>query len=96
MAKRLKKSEKLDLILSELAKLRGEVKKLVGDRAAVKDARPKPSSAPRSNKLPKPTSAGEKPDKDVVPSKPVSVETPRVAQAISRTSTPFQSAGKPR
>jgi len=85
MAKKLRKNEKLDLILSELVKLRGEVKKLVRDQAADQDARPKPRSAPRSNKPPKPTSAGQKPDKDLVPSKPVLVETPRAAQPTSRT-----------
>jgi len=37
MGKRIRKSEKLDLILSELARLRGEVKKLVRNRAAVPD-----------------------------------------------------------
>jgi hypothetical protein len=35
MGKKVSKSEKLDLILSELVKLRGEVKKLVRDRAVV-------------------------------------------------------------
>jgi hypothetical protein len=89
MAKKLRKNEKLDLILSELVKLRDEVKKLVKDQAADQDARPKPRSAPRS-KLPKPTRAGQKPDKDVVPPKPVLpvlVETPRVAQPTGRTSS---------
>jgi len=47
MGKKLSKSEKLDLILSELAKLRGEVKKLVTDRRVVADqcVKSKPRSA---------------------------------------------------
>jgi hypothetical protein len=90
MGKRLGKNEKLDLILSELAKLRGEVKKLVRDRAAVahQDVKAMPRSAPRPpKKLPKPTGAGKKPDRDAAPSKPVSVETPRVPQPTSRTAS---------
>jgi len=90
MGKRLGKNAKLDLILSELAKLRGEVKKLVRDRAAVADqgVKAKPRSAPeRSKKPPKPTGAGTKPDRDVAASKPVLVETPRVPQPTSRTAS---------
>jgi len=90
MGKRLGKNAKLDLILSELAKLRGEVKKLVKDRAAVadQDVKAKPRSAPgRSKKPPKPTGAGKKPDRDVAASKPVLVETPRVPQPTGRTAS---------
>jgi len=90
MAKRLKKSEKLDLILSEVARLRGEVKKLVRDRAAVADQgmKAKPRSAPgRSKKLPKQTGVGKKPDRDVAPSKPVLVQAPQVPQPTSRTAS---------
>jgi hypothetical protein len=46
MGKKLSKSEKLDLILSELAKLRGEVRKLATDRRVVADQGVK--SKPRS------------------------------------------------
>src|SRR5262249_17639817 len=59
MGEKLKKSEKLNLILSELAKLRGEVK-LVRDRAAIADqvVKTKTKSAPRrTKKLPKRTGA---------------------------------------
>jgi hypothetical protein len=89
MGKRLRKSEKLDLILSELAKLRGEVKKLLRDRAAAADQRvkAKPRSAPeRTEKVPKRTGAGKKPVRDVAPSKPVLVQAPEVPQPVSRTS----------
>jgi hypothetical protein len=111
MGKRRRKSEKLDLILSELANLRGEVKKLVRDRAAVADRgmKAKPRSAPgRAKKLPKRTGAGKKPDMDVAPSKPVLVQAPQVPQPTNRTasppqtqtgahgSTPAQSSRKPR
>src|SRR5215467_155338 len=87
MGKRLSKSKKLDLILSELANLRGEVKKLVRDRAAVADQgmKAKLRSAPGGpNKLPKRTGAGKKPDGEVAPSKPVSVQAPQVPQPTSR------------
>ena len=115
MGKKLRKSEKLDLILSELANLRGEVKKLVRDRAAVADqgVKAKFKSAPgRPKKLPKRTGAGNKPDRDVAPSKPVLVQAPQVPQPANRTashvlfphqtetgahaSTPAQSPRKPR
>jgi hypothetical protein len=108
MGKRLRKSEKLDLILSELAKLRDEVKKLVKDRAAVTDQGKK---APK--KLPKQTGdGGKKPDSDVALSKPVLVQAPQVPQPASPTasrvvlpprtqtgahgSAPAQSSRKPR
>ena len=68
MGKQLRKSEKLDLILSELANLRSEVKKLVRGRAVVADQgmKAKPKSAPgRSKKPPKRTGAGK-----TAPSKP--------------------------
>jgi hypothetical protein len=72
MGKRFKRSEKLDLILSEPAKLRAEVKKLVKNRAAVTDhgVKAKPRSAPeRPKKVPKQTDAAKKPVGDVAPSK---------------------------
>src|SRR5215831_93537 len=88
MGKRLRKSEKLDLILSELAKLRGEVTKLVRYRAAVADPgmKAKPRSAPSEPKKPsKRSGAWKKPDRDVAPSKPVSVRAPQIPQPTSRT-----------
>jgi hypothetical protein len=78
MGKKVKKSEKLDLILSELVKLRGEVKKLVRDRAAVADQDVKAlpeSAAARPKELPTRTAAGKKPDKGKAPAKPVLVQT---------------------
>ena len=72
MGKRFKRSEKLDLILSEPAKLRAEVKKLVKNRAAVTDhgVKAKPRSAPeRPKKGGGQTDAAKKPVGDVAPSK---------------------------
>ena len=79
MGKKLSKSEKLDLILSELAKLRGEVKKLVTDQGVVaQGVKVKPrSAAERSKKLPKQTGAEKKPARDVAPSMPVLVQAPQ-------------------
>jgi hypothetical protein len=90
MGKRISKSEKLDLILSELERLRGEVKKLVRNRAAVADQgmKARPRSAPgRVKKLPKRTDVGKKPDRDVAPSKPVLVQAPQVPQPTGRTAS---------
>jgi hypothetical protein len=88
MAKKVRKSEKLDLILSELAKLRGEVKKLVRDRAAVahQGVRAQPGSASgRPVKPPNPTAAATKPDKDRAASKPL-VQAPHTPpQPTGRT-----------
>jgi hypothetical protein len=90
MGKRLRKSEKLDLILSELAKLRGEVKKLLRDRAAVAEqlVKVKPrSAAERTEKVPKRTGAGKKPIRDLTPTEPVLVQAPQGPQPVSRTSS---------
>jgi hypothetical protein len=81
MGKKVKKSEKLDLILSELVKLRGEVKKLVRDRATVADQEVKAqpgSAAARPKELPPRTAAGKKPDKGKTPAKPTLVQAPQV------------------
>ena len=83
MVKKLKKSEKLDLILSKLAKLRDEVKKLIKDRAAFADQGVKAkvkSSSRRPKKSPKRTRAEKKPDRDVASSRPVLVQRPQVPQ----------------
>jgi len=83
MGKKLSKNEKLDLILLELAKLRGEVKKLVTDRGVVADQGVKViprSGAERPKKLPKRTG-------DVAPSKPVTVQAPHVPQPTGRTAS---------
>ena len=81
MGKKVKKSEKLDLILSELVKLRGEVKKLVRDRAAIADPDVKAqpgAAAARPKELPTRTAAGKKPDKGKASAKPASVQAPQV------------------
>jgi hypothetical protein len=88
MVKKLKKSEKLDLILSELSKLRGEVKKLIRDRAAIDEqgVRAKPKPARRGPKqLPKRSGAEKKRDTDLAPSRPVLVQHPEVPHPTSRT-----------
>jgi hypothetical protein len=93
MGKSLRKSEKLDLILSELVNLRGEVKKLVRGQAAVADRsmKARPRSTPgRATKLSKRTGAGKKPDLDVAPSKPVLAQTPQVPQPTNRIASPPQ------
>ena len=95
MGKKVSKSEKLDQILSELMKLRGEVKKLVRDRAAVAHqgvkAQPK-SQSERPEKPPHRTAAGKKPNKDMAPSKAPSrplVQAPQTPpQPTSRTGAP--------
>jgi len=88
MGKKLRKSEKLDLILAELVKLRGEIKKLVRDRAAVvgPGVKAEPRAAPRRpQKPPKRTIAGRKPARGVARSKPVLVQSPQVPQPTNRT-----------
>jgi hypothetical protein len=82
MGKKLKKSEKLDLILSELAKLRNEVRKLARDRTA--KLKPRPAQG-RSKKLPKPTGTGKKQDSDAAPAKRVLVEVQPSSQPAGRT-----------
>jgi len=84
MGKRLRKSEKLDLILLELAKRRDEVRKLAKPRAM----KPKPRSAQgRSKKLPKLTGAGKKQDSDVAPAKRVLGEPSQAPQPAGRTAS---------
>jgi hypothetical protein len=87
MGKKLSKSEKLDLILSELAKLKGEVKKLATDQGVVgQGVKVKPrSAAERSKKLPKRTGAESKPARVVAPSKPVLIQAPQVPQPTDGT-----------
>ena len=77
------KSEKLDLILSELSELKGVIKKLLKDHATDPDqsgkARPKSTPAQRS-KVKKRTVVRKKPAESVVPSTPVLVpNTPDAA-----------------
>jgi len=84
MGKRLRKSEKLDLILLELAKLRDEVRKLARDRAE----KPKPRSVQgRSKKLPKPTGAPKKQDREAAPAKRVLAEAQQASQPAGRTAS---------
>ena len=73
MGKRISKSKKLDLILSELTKLRRDIRKLVRDRAAVADhgVKAKRRSAPGQPKKPQRASARTEPDGGVAPSQPL-------------------------
>jgi len=90
MGKKLTKSEKLDLVLSELAKLRAEVKKFVVDRGVVADQRIKAaarSAGERPKKLPKRTGAEKKLVKDMGPSQPVLVQAPQAPQPTGRTAS---------
>jgi ElaB/YqjD/DUF883 family membrane-anchored ribosome-binding protein len=86
MGKKLTKSEKLDLILSELSELKGEIKKLLKHEAAAADQRVKalPRSAPdrRPKKAPKRT--GAKPAADVEPTKSAMVQAPPAPQPAGR------------
>jgi hypothetical protein len=78
MGKKHTKSEKLDLILSELSELKTAIKRLLKDRAAADqrvETRSKSTPAQRS-KAKKPTAARKKPAEAVAPSKPVLVSTP--------------------
>jgi hypothetical protein len=79
MGKKHTKSEKLDLILSELSELKGEIKRLLEVRAAAAGpavkAQSKPKPARRSKKVTKRTVARKEPAKAVAPSKPVLVPT---------------------
>ena len=85
MGKKVSKSEKLDLILSELVKLRGEVKKLVRDRAAVAHQGVKAQPNVRPEEPPNRTGAGKKPNKNMAPSRPL-VQAPQTPpQPTSRT-----------
>jgi len=91
MRKKLKKSEKLDLILSELAKLRDDVKKLIKDRAAFADQGVKAkvkSPSRRPKKSPKRTGTEKKkPDRDVAPSRPLLLQRPQVPQPTGQTAS---------
>lgn len=84
MGKKLGKSEKLDLILSELAKLRDEVRKLARDRAVKSKPR---LVQERAKKLPKLAGAGKKQDRDAAPEKRVLVEAPPASQPAGRTAS---------
>lgn len=78
MGKKHTKSEKLDLILSELSELKGVIKKLLKDHAADKDQGVKAhskSTPAKRGRVKKQTVARKKPAEAVVPSKPVLVPT---------------------
>jgi hypothetical protein len=73
MAKKLGKGEKLDLILSELSVLRGEVKKLLKQTSAAGEPGLKAPARPRvAKKAAKRAAASRKPAKAVA--KPILVE----------------------
>lgn len=78
MGKKHTKSEKLDMILSELSDLKGAIKKLLKDHAADtgQDVKARPKSPPaQGSKVKKRTVARKKPAEAGVPSKPVLVPT---------------------
>lgn len=85
MTKKLKKGEKLDLILSELSDIKDELKKLLEHRTVAKQgvkARRRLAPTPRPKKLAKRTGAPTKPAGDLSAPKPVLVQA---AQPTSRT-----------
>jgi hypothetical protein len=78
MGKKHTKSEKLDLILSELSDLKGAIKKLLKDHAAAdadQGVKAPTKSTPAQRTKKKRTVAQKKPAKVVVPTKPVLVPT---------------------
>lgn len=77
MAKKLSKSEKLDLILSEISKLKGEVGKLAEQAARSNKAARKPPRAAAKKRPPK-AKAGS------APKRPVLVAAPAPAPASAR------------
>lgn len=84
MGKTMGKSEKLDLILSELSELKSEIKKLLkqqatGTEQSVK-APSRPAPARRPKKAPKRAGAAAKVASDTAPSKPVLVQAPKTPQ----------------
>src|SRR5262245_45365384 len=90
MGKKRRKSEKLDLILSELANLSDEVKKIVRDRATVADQGVKVTPRQAAKRPKKPTQrtvAGKKPARDVAPSKSGLVQAPQVPRPTNRTAS---------
>jgi hypothetical protein len=79
MGKKHTKTEKLDLILSELSELKGEIKKLRKDRGADTELGIKTQSksppAQRGKRATKRPANSKKLNKNVAPSKPVLVPT---------------------
>jgi hypothetical protein len=77
MGKKQTKSEKLDLILSELSELKGVIKKLLKDHGDTDQGiKARSKSAPaKQSKVRKRTVGRKKPAQGVVPSKPVLVPT---------------------
>ncbi|HEU0158320.1 MAG TPA: hypothetical protein VFR00_03350 [Hyphomicrobiaceae bacterium] len=65
MAKKLRKSEKLDLILSELAALRADLKTLL-QRGVAPDKAPGPAKAGGAKKAAKPKKAAKAPTRPVL------------------------------
>ena len=88
MTKKLKKGEKLDLILSELSDIKDEIKKMLKHRTVAKQgARPRRPLAPspRPKKLAKRTGAPTKPTGDLSAPKPALVQAAPPTQPTSRT-----------
>jgi hypothetical protein len=87
MAKKLSKSEKLDLILAEISKLKGEVRKLT-ERSEVLKTSKKPTQA-RAKKGPAKAKTASAPaaKSGSAPKRPVLVAAPAPAPASARPGT---------
>lgn len=87
MTKKLKKGEKLDLILSELSDIKDEIKKLKHRTVAKQGAKPRRQLAPspRPKKVAKRTGAPTKPAVGLSTPKPVLVQAAPPTQPTSRT-----------
>lgn len=84
MAKRLRKSEKLDRILSELAELRAEIQKLIERQSEGANPnakrRSQPATARPTKKPPIKKTSRAKADAKPAPGKPMLVEVPSPEQ----------------
>jgi hypothetical protein len=93
MAKSLSKGKKLDMILSELAKMKGEMKTLVKQHDSLaasiaKLSAPKPSKPAKKIKSPPATTAAKRPARATEARKrPVLVKTSDTAVAEGRSSS---------
>jgi hypothetical protein len=88
MTKKLKKGEKLDLILSELSDIKDEIKKLLKHRTVAKQGtKPRRRSAPppRPKKLAKRTVAPTKLPGEISAPKPVLAQAAPSTQPTGRT-----------
>ena len=90
MGKKLRNSEKLDLILAELTELKSDIKKLLKHDAAghATKAKSRPKSPRRPKTTPKQTSDATKPTNEAVPAKPVLVQGPKGSRTAGRIASP--------